>query len=396
MKNSIRAILFFLPLMAGGTSHKAITIVPVADLLGKPAHVSAENNAQYYQKLPLCAKNSSSNGRIHQLLFNEIVRIEEEQGNEVRIRGNVFFQTADQVKHASYWTLKKNLVSLRSLQEKNIDVTKLPEPLSYRENRTAQSIVTLKKPYYCKSLEITFSAGTRFVAAPNPANTGTSVYALHPKKLNMHLITIPNQYVMHVPTTTQGKIESFVALTKEFAHLHDGFIPYVWGGCSYTATCRSDSFSEIKRGNTISYHRPELLQKPYTGFDCSGLICSAAQMCGIPFYFKNSFTIASQIKELTKNEQICNGDIIWIPGHVMIVSSLVDHLVIEARSYGHGYGKVQELPLSSIFKEVNSYNDLLARYHQKSSLSRLDKRGKIVQTIPQFKILKLSSVWPTK
>jgi hypothetical protein len=116
-------------------------------------------------------------------------------------------------------------------------------------------------------------------------------------------------------------------------------------------------------------------------------------LAGIPYFYKNSLTIAKHLAPLNKKETISEGDIIWLPGHVMVVSSLKDNLLVEARHYSHGYGKVHEIPLSHQFKNINSYEQLAAHFFNKKPLQRLDKSGKVVQVLPDFKILKLASVW---
>ncbi len=70
------------------------------------------------------------------------------------------------------------------------------------------------------------------------------------------------------------------------------------------------------------YERTECTQHPMSGFDCAGIISRAAQMCGIPYYFKNTYTLAHYLKSLSIDTHLQEGDLIWIPGHVMIVSDL--------------------------------------------------------------------------
>jgi hypothetical protein len=154
--------------------------------------------------------------------------------------------------------------------------------------------------------------------------------------------------------------------------------------------CKKDQFVQE---NGI-FTREELpTNKPQPGLDCAGLIARAAHLAGIPYFYKNSLTIAKHLAPLNKKETISEGDIIWLPGHVMVVSSLKDNLLVEARHYSHGYGKVHEIPLSHQFKNINSYEQLAAHFFNKKPLQRLDKSGKVVQVLPDFKILKLASVW---
>ena len=77
----------------------------------------------------------------------------------------------------------------------------------------------------------------------------------------------------------------------------------------------------------------------------------------------------------------------------MVVASLQNNTIIEARGYPTGFGKVHELPLHKTFKNINSYADLLNHYFSNKSLYWLDKEGRINSTLHNYKILKLASVW---
>jgi len=72
------------------TPYQAVVIALVVDLVGQPMKTYCSNKtvADAYRDLPLCGgeqKPERSCPRIHQLLFNEVVTILEEQKDEVRI-----------------------------------------------------------------------------------------------------------------------------------------------------------------------------------------------------------------------------------------------------------------------------------------------------------------------
>jgi hypothetical protein len=77
----------------------------------------------------------------------------------------------------------------------------------------------------------------------------------------------------------------------------------------------------------------------------------------------------------------------------MIASDIKNNKLVEARHYNHGYGRIHELPLNKVFDGINTYQELVDAYHSKKKLYRLTSDGQIGDTINQFKILKLSSVW---
>lgn len=176
------------------------------------------------------------------------------------------------------------------------------------------------------------------------------------------------------------------------------FIPYVWGGCSYTTLC-TDPYFQLK--TVRSKHRPHAKPRryfeyptchtqPYNGFDCAGLILRAAQASGIPYFYKNTFTILQNLEPLQPEDQIANGDLIWLPAHIMIISDVEQNLCIEARHYAQGYGKVHETPIHKIFKDINNYQDLRAAHFSQNLIDRLNRHQKSAQKV-KIKILKLKT-----
>lgn len=385
------------------TPYQALTIVPVADLVGQSLQSSARESSiiQRYHRIPLCGKQGKNIcPRIHQAVFNEVVTVLEEHGDEVKIKiNNVFYELShDPTPQDIYWSLKKNFVNLDSLQQKNKYISIIPEPIKYysKQDEANQNIVTLKKPYYEASLGLTFSAGTRFVKTDTQADDCYVVFALDSRKMAIKKIWLPKNSCLALSgCTIKEKIKTFVALIKEWAHIDKGFIPYVWGGCSFTDVCYQEHFSEITsykpRGSY--YQRTGYKKFPFCGLDCAGLVMRAAQICEIPYFFKNTLTLAHGLQSLKEHESLHEGDLIWFPGHVLIVSNVKKNMIVEARSYSHGYGKVHESALNKVFKEINTFSDLIKAYNTQEPLYRLDNNGVVMHSIPTYKILKLSSIW---
>jgi len=174
------------------------------------------------------------------------------------------------------------------------------------------------------------------------------------------------------------------------------FIPYVWGGCSYTTLC-TDPYFQLKTVRSKKrphakprryFEYPTSQTQPYNGFDCAGLILRAAQASGIPYFYKNTATILQNLEPLQPEDQVANGDLIWLPAHIMIISDVEHNLCIEARHYAQGYGKVHETPIHKIFKDINNYQDLRAAHFSQSLVDRLDRHQKSAQKV-KIKILKL-------
>ena len=128
---------------------------------------------------------------------------------------------------------------------------------------------------------------------------------------------------------------------------------------------------------------------PYTGYDCSELIMRMAQLAGINFVWKTSQVMSEQCAPLTSDGFLEDGDLIWFPGHIVIVSSIANNEIIEARGYGSGYGCVHRIKLSECFKGIETYDNLVDAYFSQTPLFLCDKQGEVTKELPVFKILKL-------
>ncbi len=72
----------------------------------------------------------------------------------------------------------------------------------------------------------------------------------------------------------------------------------------------------------------------------------------------------------------------------MAVSNTKEHRLVEARSYSHGYGIVQEIYLCIVFKDIKTYDDLLQAFKTKTKIQRLDSSGVVRDTISDLKLIK--------
>jgi len=411
-KKKVATILFVstLHLMCSlkGQSQLAVIVAPVLDL-GKPPSLILDSSGRLYNQFPLDGgKNKPlvACPRTHQLIYHEIVEIKQNKEPVTDmydiIVPNIFYVlNGSHIPQNTYRIHKKNLITFKELKSKKVDINKFPEPISFikKNNPFDNDTVALIMPHINSETKITFSAGTRFkrctMSLPE-SDENLSVYAFDKKIFNFRTIEIPKHKLMITsPTTNQDKIKAFVQLARDWAHIKNGFIPYVWGGSSYIHLSNG-RFTEIFASeNNVKTSFFELDDYPYSprpGLDCSGLVWRAAQICGIPYYCKNTATIAHYLKEL-ENSKLEDGDLILIPRHVMIVSSVKNNKLVEARSYGHGYGKVQELSLKKVFKGMNTYQDLINAYHNNQTIYRLNSEGIIAETISQLKLIKFSSVW---
>ncbi len=379
------------------SSGKAVCIVPVADLLGESLQEVTTHGKYSYHSLPIAYKNFEGPARVHQLLFNEVVDIKDVRGKEMLVElPQLFYETTTLKRPQTlYWTATKNLRPLQLLADQGISLSTFPQPLTRTKvtfEKALHNTVSLTQPFFDGATGLTYSAGTRFVVAEQQNSPDHIVAHLFDiKKNSSSTITLPKHVcLVHEEKSNEQRVADFVNIVVSWAHQSSGFIPYVWGGCSVSGLCKQDQFTE----HNDTFSRPELSTSfPIAGLDCTGLVARAAHLAGIPYFYKNSFTIAKYVAPLGKDEKISEGDLLWIPGHVMVVSSVKNALLVEARHYSHGYGKVHEIKLEQQFKGMHSYQDLITAFFSKKSLKRLDRSGKIVQVVPGFKILKLSSIW---
>lgn len=399
-------MLFTFQCILSKKPYRAVIAVPIADAVGSPIqsffpHLSPE---QGYAHLPVCGEKpfaSSCCPRLHQLLFNEMVTVIKEQGVEVLVTiSNCFFVSKqNNAPQNSYWILKKNIVALKELSKAAISLDDVPPALSFEDQSSAQpdQVVTLRMPWYDTVTNQTFSAGTRFVlekqSEENDELYVIKVVDFHNK--TCHSVTINKDLLVFAPTTIAEKRALFIEILKQWAHLPNGVIVYVWGGCSFTTTVQ-DARIAIQKNKSLPcsfYHIDQFDQVPKPGLDCSNLIMRAAQIAGIPFFLKNSYTIGMYMKPLADNQSLENGDIIAIPGHVMVVADITRNTIIEARGYKKGQGKVQEIALDKVFKNIKTFKQLAKVWRDTKPLERLADDGTHFETIKQFKLLSMQSVF---
>lgn len=105
-------------------SYKAAVIVPVADLVGAPIQTFFPQTSviQAYHDLVVCGGKPAMHSccpRLHQLLFNEIVTVIEEQDQEIRVQiSSCFYVPKDRLApQYTYWMLKQHVVPLQELEQ---------------------------------------------------------------------------------------------------------------------------------------------------------------------------------------------------------------------------------------------------------------------------------------
>lgn len=389
-------VLLCLPVTRSNTQ-EAVIIVPVADLIGQPL---ASYTIRSYADLPLCPRqlHNRYNGcpRLHQALYNERVTLLKIVNNEVYIAITQLFYDANNQKQATYWTDKNNIRTIADLKKTGIDQNTIPPALSFHNISVTtdnQNSITLSKPWFDRKTGCTFSAGTRFIInkVPTPRSPSIEVHAIDAQTLQPYTMCIDKKHCLFNKTKSKPEQRKlFLKIVREWAHLPGCFIPYVWGGSSFTSCSRAQQIDEKKNNQPDAYFSLcDYNESPKTGFDCAGLVSRAAQTAGIAYFYKNTTTLAHNLTPITTYASLQNGDLLWIPGHVMIISDIENGLLIEARSYHHGYGKVHEIRLDKVFKNIATYADLFKALQEKKPITRIDKDGSAKEEISNYRFLSL-------
>lgn len=399
----------------------AFVCVPVADLTTQPIATiyQSKDALDKRQQLPFSSTKKSQQfleacPRVHQLLFNEMVTVLEECADELRVSiHNSYYLTAQSEQPQTiYWGLKKDFVFLNTLSD--TDQQKIPTPIISFDHQASieprTRLVTLQQPFTDPISKHTFSAGTRFVRAVKknpPATTATQekkyydVFIFDAVQNRFIVTAVPRD--LCAPLTLDGKdarISYFVRLLREWAKTDNGSIPYVFGGCSIVSRLKKNEFQRIDEPLTPTitigyYQRTGIKPGTRVGIDCSGLVTRAAHIAGIPYFFKNSRTLGQKLTPLSPQEPIQNGDLILFRGHVIIITDVHHNLIVEARSYDHGYGIIHEIALGKVFKGIETFGDLHDAYRKGTPLVRLNSKGEVEDSFNSWKILKIKSVWPS-
>jgi hypothetical protein len=361
-------------------AQSGVIIRPVADIVGTGKDICKDHSA---------AGSAEHCTRMHQVLFNERVTVLETTDTACRIYlPNFFYLTSAHPQPQSMYWIDKNAVALiDSLPQECHTQQIFPEPYN---GISAPTSITLEQPFYSDRFGMPFSAGTRFTVAGKHKRS-YKVRAWHPLKKTIVTFNIPASACIRPAQTKEDQITTYHKLLLKWARA-EGIIPYIWGGCSFSYTLpQHSSFRQEQQNNTIRYNYACDHHQPKQGFDCAGFIARAAQAAGLPYYCKNTAAIATYLKPVTAYEKLREGDLILIPGHVMAIGSLTANSVLEARHYNHGYGKVHEIALDKVFKDIKNFSDLFQAQKEGKPLERLNSSGKLTQKIDTFAILSITS-----
>ncbi|MBY0110150.1 MAG: hypothetical protein K2X90_03510 [Candidatus Babeliaceae bacterium] len=378
MKKKVFLCLFttFMPLINIHADYGMIQ-QPVVDLYG-----SADGAAG--KLLPAMSKNSEPCPRINQALFNETFQIAQwgSQATRIIIPWAIYGYDTWGKPLNSYWVETKNLFIVDE---------KYPHHLRCAIPHFAdkKDIVTLKRPF-TDIRGNTYSVGTQFVCLKKQSESNCySVMRLNTQTNSLEKLAIPKSMAFRfrkLSVVESRKV--FVTLLTDFIqdisrHKPYTIIPYVWGGGSFT-TGYSDNFFEDVSG----YHRIEKETVPLSGYDCSLLVLRFAHMAQVPYIFKTTATLEKFGKPFTETDTLEEGDLIWLQGHVVVITDIKNKMVTEAVGYENFLGKVRTVKLEQLLKNISTWDDLIDSYSNKRTVIRLDKFGNDYKESP-VKIFKL-------
>ena len=334
---------------------------------------------------PFAADNQPVHGtninRAHQGLYNDIGFCSEETADKIKISyPHIVYGFNGKTKKplSSFWAQKKHIAPLNELDDELLDA--IPHP-----HYAQQPTIVLTYPWK------EFSVGTRFkhIAEQDTKKTyaikridhttNTVVYDFIPKK---HAIQEIKQDAHDTRKLFVKTINDLVDKVEKSGQ--NNVIPYVWGGSSFTKPYQDEAFH--KKDGT--WHRNEK-HGTHDGYDCSEFVMRMAKIAGIDFPWKTTSMIERAKRALDSTDELEDGDLIWVPGHVMIVSNIKRNEIIESRAYASGYGCVHRITLEECFDGISTYDDLLHRYYAKEKIKFKNKDGTIAEKTYNFKLLKL-------
>lgn len=415
-----------------------MTITAPVDFTGFKDLAGDEKIEQFYKDFS-CSPDTKKCFRAHQGLFNDKLTVVSEKGDFVSVvypNNSIVYGYDEKEKKFSevFWIYKNYIAKIKDVKNSGI-LNAIP---GYFDEKTdGKELVTLIWPF--KSIMgKTFSLGTKFVREKEkdkfdeqnnlieyailvPDYDNQKLYTDYVKKEDVVLSSadfsdkydkkssynsnfFDNKNDLDNKNNNErekGKDRDFLlkrlAFVKVVNNLIDridknfngNVIPYVWGGSSFTNLYDENKFEQKKDESGSDWQRDGKLEKIYNGYDCSEFVMRMAKVAGLNFPYKITSMIEKFKTGLEKTDKVQDGDLVWVPGHIMIVGSVENNELIESRGYGSGFGCVHRIKLKDIFNGIETYEQLKQVYDDKKPLELIDKFGKVQKKYDSFKILSL-------
>lgn len=396
MRVFLNKLLLTLVLLSGMQAlgyRQVVVAVPVTDLVAQPLGDQCldllQVRANYAQVSPSWVHKSTECLRVHQALFNEVLDVLEETSYELKVAvKNCFY--GDQAQVDGLWAQKEHFAYCDQM-----DLSGVPAPVEHKNKKidtgVDHRVITLRMPFYDFNTGCLYSAGTRFCCVDLTAGhcaillNNYSTNQLNKTYIPIYFCQLGSDYA-----NQQSQINNFVSLVRDWAYIdatNPQAIPFVWAGTSF---CAKQSL--INCHNIVG--RAKLAQERcYTGFDASGLVLRAAQVCGIPYFYKNTTTAFANLRALPAGCLPANGDLICAPGFIAVITDVVNHKLVRAVGAGAGYGYVVETSLNEAFLNINSYQELVTAISAGEPVVCIGSRGEVRTTFNNLKICGLNCLW---
>lgn len=361
---------------------------PVADLVSQPLGEAGDNLSQVRSKYAgLSAgwrKSKSECLREHQGLFNEQVEMIDE--NEFEVCVSLKNCQGLDPEEISVWGLRENFTKVDELVQNAI-----PAAIDYAQRKVnvLEPVASLVLPFYDSVTKQIYSAGTRFkVVEVGEAQVRVELFDYVTGCCCQTLIPRASCYLSKAGADVESCIADFVMILRNWAQpCSDGqVVPFNWGGCSFIGryldlACQSYDRAHLENSNI------------HTGFDASGLVLRASQICGIPYYCRNSAKAANVLTQLPVGQLPVNGDIIATKGFIVVVSDVAANKLIRAAGVSTGYGRVVENTLQELFDGICTYQDLVNKIEAGEPVKCLNRLGEVRAEFNDLKIFSMQSAW---
>jgi hypothetical protein len=394
----ISLIYIFFSCKSNAEPYRAFCKTTVADIVNVPFENETSSYDQIksnYDNLPASWGPSKIDilacPRIHQLLLHEIVTVLEETSYEALVEiGSLFLARDEQtIQPLQGWMLKEYLCVLEDDY-----VPFLPQPIDWQSGmiNNNERVIALISPFIDQDNK-PYSAATRFVLQ-SQSNDMFHAIAFDEQFNNFKEISIPQEICAYQPLLAKyDKRMLFCTLIGLWSEIPNLKIPLVWGGASIGSVYDDNDFYSSERtvnGQKLHvWERPKYGNNRLMGLDASNLVSRVAQLVGIPYFSKNSFTASLILDELGSNEYPLEGDLIWMEGSLLIITSIEQNSIVTTMSYSSGYGTLLKLPLAAVFKNIHTIDDLLTARAMNEPLTVLNRDGSTARIVEEFKILKL-------
>ena len=350
----------------------AFCAVPVADVIGgeplqkRFPNATPEEIGKYYRNFPNTNANVRELNRMHQLLFNELVIVVEENDAEygIKMPNVIVIDKEGNEKALCGYVHKDALVFVDTFENPGDFLPPLKrhkqEPLALQTSQK-RCVYTLGKPLFDPNAGCIYSLGTQFVGMQDDTDpdmlylyryiSPTKQYGRH-KRTDAPLLRIyKNCFIGYGDYAYKTKEDCMIDIAERMADN----CPTTWGGRSYiTEVTNPGYYDEVTRdypdSSSIKGNDRPFMNNPRSGVDMSGMVNLLCKTCGIEFWLKNTTSMYKSLPGLLPDAPDDAGNFVLFHGYAGIRSKKDGNSIIEARRYEHHNGMMRKVPISKTFK----------------------------------------------